>query len=55
MCERRTVKVVLDRDVLRHKQECMDNYFAGVWVGLMTGLGVGIIVGGLIAKLASVW
>lgn len=55
MCEHRTIKVVLDDDFVRHKQECMDNYWDGFWRGVALAFGIGIAAGGVIAKLASSW
>jgi hypothetical protein len=55
MCERRVVTVVLSGDLKRHTKECVDNYLSGLYNGLAAGVGIGIILGGIIAKLASVW
>jgi hypothetical protein len=55
MCEKRVVTAVLSGDLLRHRQECINHYFEGLWFGIMAGWGTGIIIGGIIAKLTSVW
>jgi hypothetical protein len=55
MCEKRVVTVVLSGDLKAHVQDCTDHYTAGLYNGLAAGVGIGIILGGIIAKLASVW
>jgi hypothetical protein len=55
MCEERVVTVVLSDDLKAHVKDCADHYWAGLYSGLAAGVGIGIILGGIIAKLASVW
>jgi hypothetical protein len=39
MCEKRVVTAVLSGDLLRHRQECINHYFEGLWFGIMAGWG----------------
>lgn len=55
MCEGREVRVVLDRRLEEDALLMREEWFDGFWRGVAVAFGVGIVVGGVIAKLAQVY
>jgi hypothetical protein len=55
MCERREVRVYLDRELGIYSSRMMEEWFDGFWRGAGVFFGLGIMVGGMIAKLWQWW
>lgn len=53
--EHRELQITLDPRVELHNRQMREEWFDGFWRGAVAFFGLGIIVGGVIAKLVQWW